>query len=89
MATGNPLITSKLGEICNYCEEGKNVFFVTPDNITELSDKMIYVLEYPEKAEEIGTSGKLLANSVFDNKQQSKILLNFMRSFRGDSETSC
>jgi glycosyltransferase involved in cell wall biosynthesis len=54
LATGLPVVTTWVGGIPETIESGKNGFLVKPFDATQLSDKIIYLLEHPAEASEMG-----------------------------------
>lgn len=81
LSTGKPTIVTKVGEIAFYLEDGKNAFLAEPDNNKDFADKICYVLDNYEEALRIALNGKLLTNTVFNYKFQSKIIHNFLLEF--------
>ncbi len=54
MATGLPVVTTWVGGIPETIESGKNGFLVEPFNERQFSDRIIYLLEHPSEAAEVG-----------------------------------
>ncbi len=54
MSTGLPVVTTWVGGIPETIESGKNGFLVEPFNERQFSDHIIYLLEHPSEAAEIG-----------------------------------
>jgi glycosyltransferase involved in cell wall biosynthesis len=54
LSTGLPVVTTWVGGIPETIENGKNGFLVEPFNTKQFSDKIIYLLEHPEEAAEMG-----------------------------------
>ncbi len=58
-----PFIGSKTGGINEFIENGKNGLLFAPGNIEELTEKISYIIEQPEK-------GKLLAENLFNTVKE-------------------
>jgi glycogen(starch) synthase len=54
LATGLPVVTTWVGGIPETIENGKNGFLVEPFNVKQFSDKILYLLEHPAEAAEMG-----------------------------------
>lgn len=74
LASGKPVIVSKVGDIPLYLKDRKNVFFVKPNDIEDLKKKMIYVLNNYSEAEKIGKEGRKIAYKTFNYYYQAKRL---------------
>jgi 1,4-alpha-glucan branching enzyme len=54
LATGLPVVTTWVGGIPETIQSGKNGFLVEPFNAGQFADKILYLLEHPVQAEEMG-----------------------------------
>jgi len=77
LATGNPVIVTKVGEIPFYLGHKKNAYLAEPNNPKDFAEKLKNIFNDYEKAKYIGFQGKKLALSVFNYKTQTTNLLNF------------
>lgn len=66
LLTGSPVIVTDVGEIKNYIEDGKEAYFVEPDNPVAFAEKINYVIEHYDEALEIGKRGREKAIAEFD-----------------------
>lgn len=55
LATGLPVVTTTVGGIPETIESGRNGFLVEPFNEKQFADKILYLLEHPGFAAEMGT----------------------------------
>jgi glycosyltransferase involved in cell wall biosynthesis len=78
LATGNPVVVTRVGEIPLYLEDGKNAFITEPDNIGQFASKLEYVLEHPDIAREVGLRGRVVALDHFDYKLQGERIVKFL-----------
>jgi glycosyltransferase involved in cell wall biosynthesis len=58
LSTGLPIVTTTVGGIPETIENGKNGFLVEPFNSEAFSEKIIYLLEHPAFAAEMGASAR-------------------------------
>lgn len=77
LATGKPVVVTKVGEIPLYLNDS-NAFTVDPDDNISFAKRIIEILDDYEKACRIGKAGKELAISVFDYRAQSYNLLLYL-----------
>lgn len=66
MASGKPLIGTNVGGIPVQIRDGWNGFLVEPANEKQLAEKIKYLIDHPEKREEMGRNSRKLAEEVFD-----------------------
>lgn len=82
LATGKPVVVTRVGEIPEYLSDEVNVFMAEPGNINSLSHKMRQVLQNYKHAQEIGQKGKLVAFEHFNYETQTKKIINFIKSLK-------
>ena len=78
LATGNPVVVTKVGEIPMYIEDKINGILAEPNNPKDFAEKLIYAAEHPKDAAAIGQKGKELTNSEFSSKVQTRKALNYI-----------
>lgn len=80
LASGNPVVTTAVGEIMNYFEDGKTALVANKYDVTSFAQKMRYVIDNPEKSVEIGLNGKELGLREFDYRAYGKKMLDFLKT---------
>jgi len=80
LASGNPIITTYVGEIKYYFSDEINAIIAKNYDVEEYANKMQWVIENPEKAQKIGEEGKKLGLQYFDYKIYGLKLHNFFKS---------
>jgi glycosyltransferase involved in cell wall biosynthesis len=78
LATGNPVVVTKVGEIPVYLHDNENAFLSEPDNIDAFAGKLDFVLGNYEIARQVGLKGKELTSTVFNYSFQSKRMISFI-----------
>jgi len=66
MASGKPLIGTKVGGIPAQIKDGWNGFLVEPGNERQLAEKIKYLIDNPEERERMGENSRKLAREEFD-----------------------
>jgi glycosyltransferase involved in cell wall biosynthesis len=66
LSTGLPVVTTNVGGIPETIENGKNGFLVEPFTPAQLADKILYLLEHPAEASEMGTLARKTVLERFD-----------------------
>jgi glycosyltransferase involved in cell wall biosynthesis len=66
MATGKPVIATKVGGNVDQIIDGYNGFLVPPRDPEAIARKILELLENPEKAKEMGKKARQLAEEKFD-----------------------
>jgi glycosyltransferase involved in cell wall biosynthesis len=76
---GLPLIVSRLQGLVETIEEGKTGYSFTPGSHVELSDRIIELLDDPDKQARLGASGRYRILSHFTKQQQIEHLASTVR----------
>jgi glycosyltransferase involved in cell wall biosynthesis len=66
LSTGLPVVTTSVGGIPEMIESGKNGFLVEPFNPRQFADRILYFLEYPAEASEMGLLARKAILEHFD-----------------------
>lgn len=66
LATGLPVVTTWVGGIPETIESGKNGFLVEPFNVKQFSDRILFLLEHPSEAEEMGRRARKTIVDQYD-----------------------
>lgn len=78
LATGKPVVVTRVGEIPDFLRDGENAFLADPDDVKGFADKMMQVMaDYPE-ALKVAQRGKELVSNEFSSEVQSAKLLDFI-----------
>lgn len=80
LATGRPVVVTRVGEIPEYLTDGVNAFLSEPDDAKNFAAKLNYALSNPELANEVGLNGKKLVYTTFNYKLQTQNLVNFINN---------
>lgn len=81
LATGKPVIASKVSDIELYLKDKYNALLVNPNSCTEIAESIKYVFDNPKIAKEIGIQGNLTALKFFDSKKTTLTLIKFLEDF--------
>ena len=66
LSTGLPVVTTSVGGIPETIESGKNGFLVEPFNPKQFADRILYLLEHPSEAAEMGLLARQTILERFD-----------------------
>ena len=69
LASGKPLVGTKVGGIPAQIKDGWNGFLVDPGNEKQLAEKIRYLIDNPEERERMGENSRKLAREEFDWKK--------------------
>jgi len=81
LATGNPVVVTKVGDIPRYLEDGKTAFLADPDSVEAFAGKLNQALGNPDLARRVGENGRALALATFDYRVQAAGLLRFLAQY--------
>lgn len=82
LATGKPIVVTKVGEIPEYLKDNENAFLSEPDNVDLFADKLDYVLSNYKFAQEVALKGKELTNTIFNYNFQAIRMINYINSLK-------
>jgi len=78
LATGNPVVVTKVGEIPMYLFDRQNAYLAEPDSVESFAAKLREAIN-DENSFKIGLEGKKLVSNTFNYIVQGKILFNFFK----------
>lgn len=79
LATGKPVVVTNVGEIPIYLKDNVNAYIAESDNINSFAQKVIELIENPQKSQKIGVMGKKLTENEFNYKVQANKILNTIK----------
>ena len=80
LATGNPVVVTRVGEIPNYLTDGEDAFLSEPGSVESFSDKLDYVLVNYAHAKKVALRGKELTSTIFNYNFQAGRIIGFIKS---------
>ncbi len=66
MATGLPVVTTTVGGIPETIDSGENGFLVKPFNTRQFGEKILYLLDHPAEAQEMGRKARQTVEQQLD-----------------------
>ena len=76
IASGRPIITCQTPGCKETVRDGENGFAVLPRDVAALAEKMLWMIENPEKAREMANASRALAEERFDVNKINQALLD-------------
>ena len=80
MAAGKPVVATRVGGASEAIVEGETGFLVESDDDAKLAERLIYLLENPEKAEKMGKMGRKIAEEKFSLEAQLEKTFNLYKN---------
>jgi len=80
LATGNPVIATKVSDVERFIVNKHNAMLIQANSSDAIYQAAEPLLADPKAAKAIGMKGREVACSNFDNKQQTRDLLTFIRA---------
>lgn len=80
MASGKPVIGTKVGGIPRQIHDGWNGFLIDPANEQQLAEKMKYLIDNPEERRKMGANSRKYAEEEFDWSKVAERLLAVYQS---------
>ena len=78
LASGNPIITTAVGEINSYFKDNETALIASEYQEHEFAKKLVYAMDNKKTAESIGIAGKKLGLREFDYRVHGKRLRSFL-----------
>jgi glycosyltransferase involved in cell wall biosynthesis len=83
LISSRPVITTWVGEISEYFQDGINAYVCEPDNPAIFGFEIIKALKDPEEAKNVGQQGVITAQKCFDYRLFSKDIYDFFLNLHG------
>ena len=74
LASGNPVITTRNGEVPNYLNDGDTALVANQYDVQEFSEKMNFLIQHQETCKQIDIRGRAVGLQFFDIRSYSKQL---------------
>jgi glycosyltransferase involved in cell wall biosynthesis len=69
MAACLPVVASGVGGIPDLVEDGKTGFLVRPGDESAIAERILFLLEHPDKAAEMGAAGRRAVQKIFSTER--------------------
>ena len=79
LATGNPVVVTRVGDIPRYLKDGETAYLAEPDSAEAFAEKLDLALSNPDLAAHVGIKGRRVALERFDYRVQTLKLVGFLR----------
>jgi glycosyltransferase involved in cell wall biosynthesis len=80
LATGIPVVVTKVGELPLYLKDEVNAFMAEPNNILSFKDAIRRALINPNLSQTVGHNGRMTALKYFSHSEQGKMISKFLKS---------
>lgn len=83
VASGNPMVTTHIGEIGHYFEDGVSAFIAEEYEEAGFAQKMQQIIDHPHEAKAIGIQGQHIGHREFDYKTNGEKMISFLHQILG------
>lgn len=80
LATGKPVIATRVSDVDRLLQHGHNAMLVQPGSSAEICEAAEFLINNPETASAIGARGREAAESFFNYKHQGRSLITFLEN---------
>jgi len=80
LATGKPVIASRVSDVERFLTDKHNALLVQPGSSSDICDAVDFIIKNLETAVQIGLNGRKVAETFFDYKKQGAVLLDLFRN---------
>jgi len=85
MATGLPVVSTRVGAIPTVVRDGVHGYIVPPGDQTALTRKLLYLLEHPEKARSMGRAGRRKAEREMSWEEKAAVMNELLLEAQGNA----
>jgi glycosyltransferase involved in cell wall biosynthesis len=78
LASGTPTLTTDIGEIARYVNDGHHVYLAKPSQVEEYANKLLQIVENYDRALEVAENGRRLIFEKYSHVKAGKEILNFI-----------
>jgi len=78
LASGRPVVVTKVGDIPNYLVDGQSAFLVDPDDCDAFARALVSALTDPAQAEVIGARGQAVARQLLASPMVARRIADFI-----------
>ena len=80
LATGNVVLATNVGDVCNYIENKKSAYIVPPENSHEIAMAIRNIAENPQEALKVAAGGLKAMNTHFSIDGVGRIFIDFLKT---------
>lgn len=80
LATGRPVIASRVGDVPFYLEDRRDALLIEPDSIEAIAVALAYLILHPDEALELGSRGQEIARRHFSREVIAEKLVGLLKS---------
>lgn len=80
LATGNIVLATNVGDVCDYIEDKKSAYIVSPENSHSIAKTILHIHNNPEEAFTVAKGGLEAMQEHFSIENVGKIFINFLRT---------
>lgn len=84
LLTENPAVVTSVGDIPLFLKDGESALISRPSNPEEFASKLIWALDHPNEANEIGKSGARVAYAEFNYLNETKKIVDTINSIKSN-----
>lgn len=78
LATGRPVVVTRVGDIPKYLRDAESAFLVEPDDCSAFSDALVRALREPKLADKVGAGGRIFARTELASEVVAGRVVAFM-----------
>lgn len=83
LATGNPVLATKVSDISLYLEHKISAYLVEPSNTMSIIEGIKYIISNKQRAVDIGQKGKEICSKFFNPESHTNQFINFIMTNYG------
>lgn len=82
LASGTPVVATRVGEVDRYIVDGQSAYLVPPGDPASLAQRLAYVLSHEEEARAVGCHGQDVARRFFEHRLHGRRMLELVADLK-------
>ncbi len=80
IATGNILLTTRVGDVERYVRDKKSAFIIDPENVSKIAEALCYIEQHPQEALHVSWRGHDVMQQYFSIENVGETFIKFLLS---------
>lgn len=80
LATGNILLATNVGDVCQYVQDKVSALVVPPENPKAIAEAICYINSHHEESLNIAKAGHIVMKECFSIKNVGDVFIGFLKS---------
>jgi glycosyltransferase involved in cell wall biosynthesis len=89
LASGTPVVATRVGEVDRYISDGESAYLVPPGDPAIFAERLAQALSRPDESRTVGLRGQEVARRSFDIRPHGRRMLDFIADLKDERRRVC